>query len=183
MDPIICFMMLLLYLDHLQSLFLLYRLLVRKRDTGQEMLFDTARKLLSTVLILCKERSRLIAIATDFPWIVCLANYFLSWPTLNCVRFYISACPLRPFSLRSYTAKLSNKLNLNFSQHQIPFLICRAPSLFGTFLYLFRPWSGHHHHRTVITVSVVVHGHTFRACLTRSLSSLQTFHHQRQVHK
>lgn len=70
MDPIICFMMLLLYLDHLQSLFLLYRLLVRKRDTGQEMLFDTARKLLSVVLVLCKERSRLIAIATDFPWIV-----------------------------------------------------------------------------------------------------------------
>ncbi|KAF2103596.1 hypothetical protein NA57DRAFT_72575 [Rhizodiscina lignyota] len=69
-DPIICFMMLLLYLDHLHSLFLLYRLLVRKRDTGAEMLVDTARKLLSAVLVLCKERSRLIAIATDFPWII-----------------------------------------------------------------------------------------------------------------
>lgn len=63
-------MLLLLRLDHLHSLFLLYRLLVRKRDTGAEMLIDTARKLLSAVLVLCKERSRLIAIATDFPWIV-----------------------------------------------------------------------------------------------------------------
>jgi hypothetical protein len=64
-----CYMLLVIYLEHLYSIFLLHRILA-KYSTDSSDLYDSAWQLLSATLTLCRERDRLIKIQYQLSWTI-----------------------------------------------------------------------------------------------------------------
>ena len=63
-----CYVWLLFYLDYLYSHFLLQRALMKHSHTITDVLLDTARELLSSVLTLANQRDRLLMYQCDIAW-------------------------------------------------------------------------------------------------------------------
>lgn len=65
-----CYMLLIVYLDHLYSTFLLQRIVAKHTGSDSSDLYESAWALLSATLTLCRERDRLSGIQNQLSWTI-----------------------------------------------------------------------------------------------------------------